>query len=109
MIIASSSLIKMKRNKVQLSVLNVSQCLRTLLLFTFSMTADLVVFALYANRKSNGREIDANEMRLCSTFSVSVSCASLIFCFCPAEIGGVSKLLFFFSELSRLLAVLMSN
>lgn len=42
-------------------------------LFTFNATADLVVFALYANRKSNGRETDANETRLCSTFSVSVS------------------------------------
>lgn len=55
MIIASSGLIKTKRNEVQLSVLNASQCLRTLLLFTFSMTADLVAFAVYANRKSNGR------------------------------------------------------
>lgn len=47
--------------------------MRPLLLFTFNATADLVVFALYVNRKSNGGEIDANEIRLCSTFSVSVS------------------------------------
>lgn len=86
---------KMKQSKAQLSVLNASQRLRTLPLFTFSMTADLAVFAVYANRTSNGREIDANEMRLCSIFPVSVSCALLIFCFCAAEIDGASKLLFF--------------
>lgn len=114
MIIASSVLIKMKRNKVQLSVLNASQCLRTLLLFTFSMTADLVAFALYANRKSNGREIDANEMRLCSTFSVFrvLRLADILFLRRRRNrwrFKVVGFCFFFFSEPSRLLAVLMSN